>query len=514
MKFTDILERRRAFIALGCILACTFAAAVFVTAWVCDDAYISFRTIDNFVNGYGLRWNTSQRVQVYTHPLWLFLLSPVYFITGEIYFSNIAVSIVFSCLAFGLLVFRISKSFLSTLFLGAAVAGSRAFIEFSTSGLEAPLTHVLIACFFIVYSGSGAGEIRRFKLLCFITALAALNRLDILLLFLPALIFRALDAYASAGSLKTTLKCMLLGFSPLVAWELFSLVYYGVPFPNTAYAKIFTGIGRGELVIQGFHYVYECFRHNLATVPVIMWAILIAAVHRDTRTVPAAAGILLYLAYVIYIGGDFMSGRFLTPPFFLAICVLSGHIVPRRAAEACVAGLIVLMMLVSVYEQKLLPPIENRHGIVNERLLYFRHTGLVYALSGKKMPSHRWAIEGAQKRRSLPAGEKRVLFTYSVGFFGFEAGPGYHLIEPYAITDPFLARLKATVRYLDRDTWRIGHFIRNIPPGYMESVRTGKCLIEDADKARLYDLIAIVTQGDIFSVKRLGAIWKLNTGSN
>ena len=72
---------------------------------------------------------------------------------------------------------------------------------------------------------------------------------------------------------------------------------------------------------------------------------------------------------------------------------------------------------------------------------------------------------------------------------------------------------KAMPRYLDRDTWRIGHFIRNIPPGYMESVRTGKCVIKDEKKARLYDLTAIVTQRDIFSVKRLGAIWKLNTGS-
>lgn len=31
-------------------------------AWVGDDAYISFRTVDNFVNGYGLTWNVAERV--------------------------------------------------------------------------------------------------------------------------------------------------------------------------------------------------------------------------------------------------------------------------------------------------------------------------------------------------------------------------------------------------------------------------------------------------------------------
>ncbi len=40
-----------------------------------DDAYITLRTVDNFINGYGLTWNISERVQAYTHPLWMFLLS-------------------------------------------------------------------------------------------------------------------------------------------------------------------------------------------------------------------------------------------------------------------------------------------------------------------------------------------------------------------------------------------------------------------------------------------------------
>ena len=43
-----------------------FALFVLVNAWVSEDAYITLRVIDNFFNGYGLRWNINERVQVDT----------------------------------------------------------------------------------------------------------------------------------------------------------------------------------------------------------------------------------------------------------------------------------------------------------------------------------------------------------------------------------------------------------------------------------------------------------------
>src|SRR5262245_9291823 len=60
------------------LVVCTLFAVVLArTAWVADSAYLTFRTIDNLINGYGLRWNIAERVQVFTHPLWLALLTPV-----------------------------------------------------------------------------------------------------------------------------------------------------------------------------------------------------------------------------------------------------------------------------------------------------------------------------------------------------------------------------------------------------------------------------------------------------
>ena len=39
-----------------------------------------------------------------------------------------------------------------------------------------------------------------------------------------------------------------MGFLPLLCWEMFALLYYGFPFPNTAYAKLSHGLPRGELL--------------------------------------------------------------------------------------------------------------------------------------------------------------------------------------------------------------------------------------------------------------------------
>jgi arabinofuranosyltransferase len=62
------------------------------TAWVCDDAFISFRVVDNFVNGFGLRWNTFERVQAYTNPLWTLLHIPIYYFWRDIYLLTLVLS--------------------------------------------------------------------------------------------------------------------------------------------------------------------------------------------------------------------------------------------------------------------------------------------------------------------------------------------------------------------------------------------------------------------------------------
>ena len=163
-----------------------YLIVVFITAWLSDDAYITFRTIDNFIDGHGLTWNIGERVQAFTHPLWMFIISIFYVFTNEFYFTSVSVSIGISLLTFFLLLKKISISPLNSIIAGLILVFSKAFVDYSTSGLENPLTHLLIVLFFIIYFGTADGKKKLF-ILSFLTCAAALNRLDSLIIFLPAL---------------------------------------------------------------------------------------------------------------------------------------------------------------------------------------------------------------------------------------------------------------------------------------------------------------------------------------
>ena len=122
-------------IALG-----VFVYAITINAWICDDAYITYRSIDNLAAGLGPVWNTVNRVQAFTHPLWLLMLTPLYLLTGEIYFTAIVVSLLLSIVAALVIHHRVSsvlgwRAALVFLLLGC----SRSFVDYSTSGLETPL---------------------------------------------------------------------------------------------------------------------------------------------------------------------------------------------------------------------------------------------------------------------------------------------------------------------------------------------------------------------------------------
>mgnify|MGYP001770324793 CR=1 FL=1 len=95
--------------SLWLVLATLYVVIVWRTAWVGDDAFITLRTVDNFVHGYGLRWNVAERVLSYTHPLWMFVVLAVYAVTREPFYSLIALGMVVSFSTF-FVILRIARS--------------------------------------------------------------------------------------------------------------------------------------------------------------------------------------------------------------------------------------------------------------------------------------------------------------------------------------------------------------------------------------------------------------------
>jgi arabinofuranosyltransferase len=312
------------------------------TAWLSDDAYITFRTADNFLHGYGLVWNVGERVQTYTHPLWLALLTPAVAVTREVYFTSLALGAVCT-LAAVLLIVRLSTTRWNAIVCMAALVSSKAFIDFSTSGLENPLTHVLLLVFLWVWWDEPDG-VRRLRRLCFIAALCLLTRLDLAPLVAPALAVEVWRVGFGAA-----MQPAIVGFLPLIAWEFFSTFYYGTPLPNTAYAKLNTVMSADVRLRHGYTYLTRAATGDPATLPVI--AATVTALYRGRRQWPIVAGVALYLAYVVQEGGDWMMGRFLTPAFIVGIGTLAraSWLQSRRTAFG-VGGAVVVLGLLATWE--------------------------------------------------------------------------------------------------------------------------------------------------------------------
>jgi len=64
----------------------------------------------------------------------------------------------------------------------------------------------------------------------------------------------------------------------------------------------------------------------------------------------------------------------------------------------------------------------------------------------------------------------------------------------------------------DPANWRAGHYRRDVPPGYADTLRGGLNVIQDPGLAAFYEPLRLVTRGPLADRRRLVDIWRLNTG--
>jgi arabinofuranosyltransferase len=368
---------------------------------------------------------------------------------------------------------------------------SRAFTDYSTSGLENPLTHLLLAAFVTTWWSMGAGPRRTFWLALLLAAIMT-NRIDVGVLVLPAFAVAAWQR-----PVRPHLIAACAGFVPFAVWELFSLVYYGFLFPNTAYAKLSTGVPQLDLMAQAMHYYAHSLQTDAPTLLTMAAALVLAVTNRKSQTWPLAAGILFYLLYIVRIGGDFMAGRFFAAPFFVAAMVVCRGPLPEGLSVRC--GIVATLLLARALLVSAPFDISMPHGITDQRRLYSDGTRLV-TQGTSPLEGRPEAIRGRTIRETRPG----VVEWGMIGITGYFAGPDVHILDTYALSDPLLARRPANAK------WRIGHFERRVPAGYARSLRTGQNHLESKMLAALYDDILLATRGPLWTRARWAAILRLN----
>lgn len=493
--------------------------ALIVCAWQCDDAYLTFRTARNLVTGRGLTWNPGDRVQVFTHPLWMALSAIAFAITREHFVSMNVIAIATSLAAAAMLAWLARERFWIATACIAALVASRAFVDFAVSGLENPLLALIIA--FAAHASARGANPRRDLLVTLASSAAFLTRPDAVLLLLPAWI-------ACIARPHRSWRAIAFGAAPALAWECFSLVYYGALVPNTALAKLNLAVPRSLLLSHGFAYLRDSLRRDPLTLTATAGAVLFATFRGNRTTRALALGVPLYLAFVVWVGGDFMSGRFLGAPLFLALsaaCLAPTSETPRWSwrAEALIAVCVLAWALGSPRSPARsgfrygrgfsVAQVLDAHGIADERAYYYPFTGFLPTLvlrddlvaRGVPIPPYRGALRGLTLAHDRIAG--RVAVYNEAGYFGYFAGD-HHIVEPHALGDAFLARIP----YRATERFRIGHYARQLPRGYLESVERGRNVITDPQLHAAYDAVHEVTHGALFTRRRWRAIIDLARG--
>lgn len=480
------------------------------TAWLSDDAYITFRYAYNVVNGYGLTWNPGYRVQAYTNPLWMGLISAAYFVTREIYFTSLVLSMLFSVGTLGV-VWRLADSH-RRFWLGALVLIlSKAYVDYSTSGLENPLLHFLVAIFAYVLLTEPRPK-KRLLYVSLVGALVMTTRMDAVLLVTPAVFLTAgdvLDGDQLPESSSAAVRTMAIGGLPFIAWKAFATFYYGFPVPNTYFAKTNTTKTTYELIQRGYHYLVSSFAHDIVLLLGLAGGFSYAVIRGNRQLKALTAGAGLYICYVIYIGGDFMAGRFLTAPLLISVIVLVRTV--TLSTETVKVGLLALLV-VSVGLPASPPLLQtlrsganygnatvNQYGTIDERGYYYQGTGLIANKDRKN--AHRLADQGRQWANS----SQEVYVVGTIGMRGYYAGPNVHIIDFNALADPLLSHIEAS--------GRAGHYARSIPAGYIKTKRTGENHLKSKGYHRYYDNVTTVTTGRLWSTERLKTIIRMNLGA-
>lgn len=495
---------------LGAAIA-FLAVLILRTAWISDDAQITFRVLENFREGFGLVWNPGERVQVYTHPLWMLLLLIAQSFTHELYLTPILLGLLLSIAAVAIVAFRLGREG-GGIIAVLALSFSSAFVDYSTGGLENPLSHFLLAIYFTMFiQHRHAMTPRILSRLTILVALILLTRMDLILLVAPAW-FVALWSCRKARPRTVSIRSLVPGAAILAAWFLFSLIYYGFLLPNSAYAKLGHGTAARDLLLQGFLYLLDSLTFDPVTLPFIACACIAAITPAQRREcAPIAIGLLLYVVYTLKIGGDFMSGRFFAAPLFAAAIIVARLPIPPASSRfAAIAAIIIVLGLASPTptissEAAHLTEITRwdhvrRTGIHNERYFIAISTGLANMT--------RKQLAEAMRKPRQPDQVRKVICTLWAGAPGRTFGTVSHIIDPVGVADPLTARLPAR----ENPDWNVSHWERVIPDGMVETKLRGVSLYTDPGVAAFAAHLDRIVSGPLLSRERLRSIWLMNTG--
>lgn len=472
------------------LLFCLFTVAS--RFWVAEDAYITFRVVDNLYAGHGLVYNPGERVEVFTHPLWIMALVVLRGIGIPLHPGSIALGFILVIVGLAFLIYRPDRNGRPEFPLAAlALAAVSGFRDFATSGMEFAPAFLLLVLFFTELEQSALRE--RPSYFAGLLALLYLTRPELGLLLAYYSLFLAVGTlrelrsgtatpgqsvrHRTVGALRTMLAWGLPVILIAGSWHLFRAIYYGDLFPNTFYAKS----GLGSYYSQGWKYLMHSFFFAPSIWFPLGTVIVFLLLPAFRRTLPAEerrglyrelGAIALLIFYVVRLGGDFMSFRFLLPEMVM-LAVTAQRILRQEQAIAILSEMKIPGMIKALLFRlpgrswaavllfvalSFIPVPRSRGYIADERQVFVGETNppLYRLVLGS---DHPWSVAGRRYGRLQRCLElenfritnsqyrARCMEGLGLGYFGVAAGAGVKILDEQGLTQREVARARVLARF-------------------------------------------------------------------
>lgn len=330
-----------------------------------DDAYISLRSVQNYLDGQGLVWNSGERVEGYTN-FWFVVMLSVMGLTGislEIAARILGVASFLGLLA---LTWRFARRFEYSLAGGGpavtiplvVTCTALPLIVWSVGGLETAMFTLLITSGILLAADALAGSLRKAFLAGVCMTLATMTRPEGLLFAVFTIAFMVLLIVLNRPGVVRTLTAFTIAFVvsylPALLWRLH---YYGDWLPNTWHLK---GEFSQVKLLRGLEYLGYYTASLPYLLPLLGIAILLLTFQRSWTPKSGYLGLTLvgYLLYTVYVGGDHMQAfRFFAPiipsiGLFLLIALQSSRLGKSEAVFTFATIVVVALCVLQV----LLPP--------------------------------------------------------------------------------------------------------------------------------------------------------------
>lgn len=352
-------SKRLALVLAPALLAYAWLALRF--AFLCDDAFISFRYARHLARGLGLRFNPAEvpPVEGYSNALWVLWLTPFEALGLDVGRAANWTSALCGAALLALVV-RLAARRLE---LGPIAAGATAlalaslppFAVWATGGLG---TMAFALALFATFERLTLDPERPRVGVAGLAAVAAvLLRMDGALWVAAVLAVAWLGAPREArpATLRAALIAGGCALAAVATQEAFRVVYHQEWVPNLARVKVGLGALRLE---RGLKYVAT----QLLELPALAILPLVALAWSRSRsliTVQAFALASCAAAYAVFVGGDFMTmGRFLVTalPFVaLSFAGLARGLERRPLQLAALSGVVLLSSLLCAFDRAPVP---------------------------------------------------------------------------------------------------------------------------------------------------------------